>query len=156
MNNHISPANTGDTDSDPQGDWNQGHGGAYRHHTTGTTGCTGFPNKQPQYPTQRNTVTCFRCREQGHICTSCEATGVYCNHCITSNHSTKACRRYGSYNTSPPNSSNSQGYHPTPSIVSNTTTQPNMNGLFTPSTTSTAVQSPIPGNTLQSDTANMT
>ena len=125
----------------------------------GNTGHTGFLNESPQYPTQRNTVTCFRCGEQGHIRTSCEAPSVYCNHCRTANHSTKACKGYGNNNNSPPNSNSSQGYHLTPSptqIVSTTTTQPRTNGLFAPAMTSTAVQSPIPGNTLHPNTENMT
>ena len=159
MNNRTSPTNTGNSNSDPNNDWNQGHGGTYPPHTTRNTGCTGFPNKSPQYPTQRHPVTCFRYREQGHIHTSCEATDVYSNHCRTPNHSTKACKKYGNTNESPPNSNNSHRYHPTPSstpIVQATMTQPAANGLFAPTTTSTAVQSPIPNNTLHPDTVNMT
>ena len=40
-------------------------------------------------------------------------------------------------------------------IVSTMTTEPATNRLFAPATTSTAVQSPIPGNTLHPDTVNM-
>ena len=122
----------------------------FRTHTTGTTSRTGFPTDQPQYP-PRNVVTCYRCGEQGHIRTGCLAPEVYCNYCRTSNHSNRACRRNNSPNDSPPNSTSSQGYHPTA-----TPPQGDTNGLFAPTRTSTAEQSPIPGTTIHPDTADIT
>ena len=123
----------------------------YGPQATGANGRTGFANEHAQYPPHRNTITCFRCGEQGHIRTSCLTPDVYCTHCKTPNHSTKACRRYNSNNNSPPNSNSDQGYHPTPSP-----TQADANGLFAPTKTSTAVQSPIPNTIGHSDTANIT
>ena len=149
MNDRISPSSDRGTDSDPRNDWHQGHGTGYGPRATGATGHTCLQNEHSQY-SQRNTITCFRCGEQGNIRTSCLVPKVYCNNCRTSNHGTKACKTYNSNNSSPPNSNNSQGYHPTPSPP-----QPGTNGLFAPTKTSTAVQSPIPGNTIHLDTANI-
>ena len=117
---------------------------------TGTTSRTGFSTEQPQYP-PRNVVTCYRCGEQSHIRTGCLAPEVYCSYCRTSNHSNRACRRNNSPNDSPPNSTSSQGYHPTA-----TPPQGDTNGLFAPTRTSTAVQSPIPGTTIHTDKADIT
>ena len=108
-------------------------------------------NDHPWYPHHRNMITCFRCGEQGHIRTSCLTPDMFCTHCRTPNHSTKACRRYNNNNNSAPNSNSEQGYHPTPSP-----TQTDTNGLFAPAKTSTAVQSPIPNTTVHPDTANIT
>ena len=102
------------------------------------------------YP-QRNTVTCYRCGEQGHIRTGCTVQEVYCNICRTSNQGTRACRRYNSPNDSPPNSNSSPEYHPTA-----TPHQGKTNGLFAPTRTSTAVHSPIPGATNNPEPANIT
>ena len=102
------------------------------------------------YP-QRNTVTCYRCGEQGHIRTGCSVPEVYCTICRTSNHGTRACRRYNNTNDCPPNSSSNPEYHPTA-----TPPQGETNGLFAPTRTSTAVHSPIPGTMNNPDPANIT
>ena len=149
MNDRISPTGNRDTNGEHRNDWHQTHGTEYGIHTTGTTGCTGFQNEHSQYP-QRNTITCYRCGEQGHIRTACLVPEVYCNNCRTSNHGTRACKRYNNTNSSPPNSNNSQGYHPTPSPPQGET-----NGLFAPTKTSTAVHSTIPGTTIHPETANI-
>ena len=146
-NDRISPTSDRGSNSDHRNDWHQGQGAGHGSRATGTTGRTGFENEHSQYP-QRNAVTCYRCGEQGHICTACLIPEVYCNNCRTPNHGTKACKRYNNTNNSPPNSNNSQGYHPTPS--------PPQSRLFTPTKTSTAVQFPIPSNAIQPDTANIT
>ena len=109
MNNRISPSSLGDAGNDPHNDWNQENRGVYGQWVTWNTGHTGFSN---EYLAPRNIVTCFRCGEQGHICTACKTPGVYCTHCRTLNHSTKACRRYGNNNNGSPNSNNSPGHHP--------------------------------------------
>ena len=150
MNDRISPTGDRDTNGEHRNDWHQTHGTGYGTCTTGTTGHTGFQNKHSQYP-QRNTITCYRCGEQGHIRTACLVPEVYCNNCRTSNHGTRACKRYNNTNSSPPNSNSSQGYHPTPSPPQGET-----NGLFAPTKSSTAVHSPIPGTTTHSETANIT
>ena len=100
MNNRISLTNAGIINSD-NNEWNQGHTGPYAQHMTGNTGRTCFSNESPPYQ-QRNPITCFRCGEQGHVCTMCEATGVYCIHCRTPNHNTRAWKKYGNTNNSPP------------------------------------------------------
>ena len=150
MNDRISLTGNRDTNGERRSDWHQSHATGYGTRTTGTTGHTGFPNEHPQYP-PRNTITCYRCGEQGHIRTGCLVPEVYCSNCRTSNHATRACRRYNSPNDSPPNSTSSQGYHPTA-----TPPQGDTNGLFASTRTSTAVQSPIPGTTIHLDTANIT
>ena len=150
MNDRISLTGDRDTNAERRSDWHQNHTTGYGTRTTGTTGCTGFQNEHSQYP-QRNTVTCYQCGEQGHIRTGCLVPEVYCSNCRTSNHGTRACRRYNNTNDSPPNSNNSQGYHPTA-----TPPQGETNGLFALARTSTAVQSPIPGTTIHPETANIT
>ena len=84
MNDRISPTSDRGTNSDPRNDWHQGHGTGYGPHATGTSSHTGFQNEHSQYP-QRNMITCFRCREQGHIRTACLVPEVYCNNCRTPN-----------------------------------------------------------------------
>ena len=146
-NDRISPTGDRDANSERRNNWQ-------RNHTTGygtrATGHTGFQSEHSHYP-PRNTVTCYRCGEQGHICTGCSVPEVYCNICRTSNHGTRACRRYNSTNDSPPNSNSSPEYHPTA-----TPPQGETNGLFAPARTSTAVHSPIPGTTNNPDPANIT
>ena len=93
MNDRISPTSDRGTNSNPRNDWHQGHGTGYGPRATGTSSRTGFQNEHSQYP-QRNTITCFRCGEQGHIHMACLVPEVYCNNCRTPNHSTKACKRY--------------------------------------------------------------
>ena len=144
-NDRISPTN-----GERRSNWQQTHTTGYGTRTTGTTGRTGFQNELPHYP-QRNTITCYRCGEQGHIRTGCLVPEVYCSNCRTSNHGTRACKRYNNTHDSSPNSNNSPEYHPTA-----TPPQGEMNGLFAPTRTSTAVQSPIPGTTVSAETANIT
>ena len=76
---------------------------------------------------------------------------VYCSNCRTSNHSTRACRRYNNTNDSPPNSNSSPEYH-----LMATPPQGEMNRLFAARRTSMAVHSPIPGTTIHPETANIT
>ena len=150
MNDKISPTGDRDTNGEHRSDWHQTHGTGYGTRVTGTTGRTGFQSEHSQYP-PRNTITCYRCGEQGHIRTGCLVPEVYCSICRTSNHGTRACRRYNNANDSPPNSNSSHGYHPTV-----TPPQGETNGLFAPTKTSTAVHSPIPGTTINPEPANIT
>ena len=150
MNDRISPTGDRDTNGKRRSNWQQTHTTAYGTRVTGTTGRTGFPNEFSHYP-QRNTITCYRCGEQGHIRTGCLVPEVYCTNCRTSNHGTRACKRYNNTNDSPPNSNNSPEYHPTA-----TPPQGETNGLFAPTRMSMAVHSPIPGTTTNPETANIT
>ena len=149
-NDRISPTGDRDTNSERRNNWQRNHTTGYGTRTTGSSSRTGFQNEHSNHP-QRNTVTCYRCGEQGHIRTGCSVPEVYCNICRTSNHGTRACRRYNSANDCPPNSSSSPEYHPTA-----TPPQGETNGLFAPTRTSTAVHSPIPGTTNNPDPANIT
>ena len=150
MNDRISLTDERDTNGERRSNWQQTHTTAYGTCATRTTGHTGFQNEFSHYP-QRNTITCYRCGEQGHIRTGCLVPEVYCTNCRTSNHGTRACKRYHNTNDSPPNSNNSPEYHPTA-----TPPQGETNGLFAPTRTSTAVHSPIPGTTTNPETANIT
>ena len=149
-NDRVSPTSDRDTDSERRSTWQRNHATGYGNRTTGASSRTSFQNEQSNYP-QRNTVTCYRCGEKGHIRTGCSVPEVYCAICRTSNHGTRACRRYNSSNDCPPNSSNDTEYHPTA-----TPPQGEVNGMFAPTRTSTAVQSPIPGTTNNQDPANIT
>ena len=150
MNDRISPTGNRDTNSERRSNWQQNHTTGYGTRMTGATGHTGFQNELSHYP-QRNTITCYRCGEQGHIRTGCLVPEVYCSNCRTSNHGTRACRRYNNTNDSPPNSNNSPEYHPMA-----TPPQGETNGLFAPTRMSTAVHSSIPGTTIHPETANIT
>ena len=149
-NDRISPTGDRDTNGEQRSNWQQTHTTGYGTRTTRATGRTGFQNELSHYP-HRNTITCYRCGEQGHIRTGCLVPEVYCSNCRTSNHGTRACRRYNNTNDSPPNSNSSPEYHPTA-----TPPQGETNGLFAPTRTSTAVHSPIPGTTIHPETANIT
>ena len=64
-------------------------------HRTSTrpTGCNGLRNNNlPNSSDTRNSPTCFRCGEQGHMRLECRER-VFCNNCNTYNHDTKACRK---------------------------------------------------------------
>ena len=148
-NDRISPTSDRDTDSERRSNWPRNQTTGYGSHTTGASSRTNFQNEQSNYP-PRNTVTCYRCGEQGHIRTGCTAQ-VYCTICRTSNHGTRACRRYNNTNDGPTNSNNNPEYHPTA-----TPPQGETNGLFAPTRTSTTVHSPIPGTTNIPDPANIT
>ena len=72
----------------------------------------GFHNNSPNTSDNRNRPTCFKCGEQGHMRMDCKER-VFCTHCRTANHDTKACRKYHSNAPSPTNSHIPAGYHPT-------------------------------------------
>ena len=80
--------------------------------TTRPTGHYGFHNNSPNSSDNRNSPTCFKCGEQGHMRMDCRER-VFCTHCRTSNHDTKACRKHHSNAPSPTNSHIPVGYHPT-------------------------------------------
>ena len=85
-----------------------------RHRTaTGPTSRNGLHNNiSPNSSDNRTGPTCFRCGEQGHMKSTCRER-VFCDHCKTSNHSTKACRKLLDNIPSPANSQITTGYHPT-------------------------------------------
>ena len=71
-----------------------------------------FHNNSPNSSDNRNRPTCFRCGEQGHMRMDCKER-VFCTHCRTANHDTKACMKYHNNTPSPKNSHSPAGYHPT-------------------------------------------
>ena len=81
----------------------------------------------PSPPDLRNGPTCFRCGEQGHMRAECRER-VFCNHCRSYNHNTKACRKQHNNIPSPTHSQIATGYHPTatppPLMGSTVATQP--------------------------------
>ena len=72
----------------------------------------GFHNDSPNSSDNRNGPTCFKCGEQGHMRIDCKER-VFCTHCRTANHDTKACRKHPNNTHSPRNSHIPMGYHPT-------------------------------------------
>ena len=81
--------------------------------TTRPTGRNGLQTNNPSNPTDlRNGLTCFRCGEQGHMRGECRKR-VFCNHCRSYNHDTKACRKQHDNTPSPTHSQIATGYHPT-------------------------------------------
>ena len=81
--------------------------------TTRPTGRNGLQTNNPSNPTDlRNSPTCFRCGEQGHMRGECRKR-VFCNHCRSYNHDTKACRKQHDNTPSPTHSQIATGYHPT-------------------------------------------
>ena len=85
------------------------------NHRTATrpTGHNGLQNDNPPNPSDpRNGPTCFRCGEQGHMRAECRKR-VFCNHCRSYNHDTKACRKQHNNTPSPTHSQIATGYHPT-------------------------------------------
>ena len=81
--------------------------------TTRPTGRNGLQTNNPSNPTDlRNRPTCFRCGEQGHMRVECRKR-VFCNHCRSYNHDTKACRKQQDNTPSPTHSQIVTGYHPT-------------------------------------------
>ena len=79
-------------------------------------------NISPNSSDNRNGPICLRCGEQGHMRSACRER-VFCNHCKTYNHSTKACRKQHNNIPSPTNSQIPTGYHPTvtpPSLIGTT------------------------------------
>ena len=100
------------------------------NHRTATrpSGRNGLQNDNPPNPSDtRNGLTCFRCREQGHMRAECRKR-VFCNHCRSYNHDTKTCRKQHNNTPSPNHSQLATGYHPmvTPPPLMGTTaaTQP--------------------------------
>ena len=80
---------------------------------TRPTGHNGLQNdNSPSPPDLRNGPTCFRCGEQGHMRAECRER-VFCNHCRSYNHDTKACRKQHNNIPSPTHSQIATGYHPT-------------------------------------------
>ena len=85
----------------------------YQTCTTRPSGCNGFHNNSPNSSDNRNGPTCFRCGEQDHMRLVCRTERVYCTHCRSPNHDTKACRKHHNNAPSPTNSHIPTGYHPT-------------------------------------------
>ena len=85
----------------------------FNHRTaTRPTSCNGLQTDNPLNPTDpRNRPTCFRCGEQGHMRGECRKR-VFCNHCRSYNHDTKACRKQHNNTLSPTHSQIATGYHP--------------------------------------------
>ena len=75
-------------------------------------GRNGFHNNSLNSSDNRNRPTCFKCGEQGHMRMDCKER-VFCTHCRTANHDTKACRKHHNSTPSPTNSHIPTGYHPT-------------------------------------------
>ena len=85
------------------------------NHRTATrpTGLNGLQNDNPSNPSDpRDGLACFRCGEQGHMRAECRKR-VFCNHCRSYNHDTKACRKQHNNTPSPAQSQIARGYHPT-------------------------------------------
>ena len=81
--------------------------------TTRPTSHNRLQTNNPSNPTDlRNGPTCIRCGEQGHMRVECRKR-VFCNHCRSYNHDTKACRRQQDNTPSPTHSQIVTGYHPT-------------------------------------------
>ena len=81
--------------------------------TTRPTDRNGLQNdNSPNPPDLRNGPTCFRCGEQGHMRAECRKR-VFCNHCRSYNHDTKACRKQHNNILSPTHSQIAMGYYPT-------------------------------------------
>ena len=93
-------------------------------------------DNSPNPPEPRNGPTCFKCGEQGHMRAECRKR-VFCNHCRSYNHDTKACRKQHNNIPSPTHSQIATGYHPTvtppPLMGTTAATQPtetHNNSLF--------------------------
>ena len=80
--------------------------------TTRPTGHNRLQTNNPSNPTDlRNGPTCFRCGEQGHMRGECRKR-VFCNHCRSYNHDTKACRKQHDNTPSLTHSQIATGYYP--------------------------------------------
>ena len=103
-------------------------------HTTRPTGHNGFFNDSPNSSGNRNSRTCFKYGEQGHMRHECRAEREYCTPCRSPNHDVRACRRFHNNTPSPTNSHIPTGYHltATPPLLSenapNTGAQPQQTG----------------------------
>ena len=85
----------------------------------------------------RNSTTCFKCGEQGHMRMDCKEQ-VFCTHCRTANHDTKACRKHHNNTPSPMNSHIPAGYHPTttpPPVLGTAVTGPHTQQTVQPNNT---------------------
>ena len=80
--------------------------------TTRPTGRSGSHNNSPNSSDNSHGPTCFKCGEQGHKRMDCRER-VFCTHCRTGNHNTKACRKHQNNTPSSTNSHIPAGYHPT-------------------------------------------
>ena len=69
-------------------------------------------NISPNCSDNRTGPTCFRCGERGHMKSTCRER-VFCDHCKTYNHSTKACRKLLDNTPSSAKSQITTGYYPT-------------------------------------------
>ena len=105
--------------------------------TTRPTSCNDLQINNPSNPTDlRNGLTCFRCGEQGHMRGKCRKR-VFCNHCRSYNHDTKACRKQHDNTPSPTHNQIATGYGPTvtpPPLMGTAAaiqpTEPHNNPLF--------------------------
>ena len=81
-------------------------------------------NGSPNASDTRNSPTCFRCGEQGHMRAECRDR-VFCNHCKFYNHDSKACRKQQNNIPSLAHSQIMTGYNPTatpPPLIGTTAT----------------------------------
>ena len=81
-------------------------------HATRSSNRNGFHNNSPNSSDNRTGPVCFKYGEQGHMRMDCKER-VFCTHCRTANHDTKACRKHHNSSPSPTNSHIPAGYHPT-------------------------------------------
>ena len=99
--------------------WRYNNGTNTATHTSHQTrmarpsGHNGFHNNLPNSSDNRNSPTCFRCGEQGYMRLECSKKRVFCTHCRSPNHDTKACRKHHNSTPSPTNCHIPTGYHPT-------------------------------------------
>ena len=107
----------------------------------------------PNSSDNRNGPICFRCGEQGHIRSNCNER-VFCDHCKSFNHSSRACRKQPDNTPSPVGSQIATGYHPTvtpPLLPNNQPPNTHNNQLFhnlfenNQPRTSTMIQTPYTG-----------
>ena len=117
--------------------WRNNGTGAVPHqhtlppHMTNPMDCNGLFSDSPNSSNNRNGPTCFKCREQGHMRHDC-TNRVFCNHCKSSGHCDRTCRKLTNNTPSPTNSHIPTGYHPTatppllnaPTTTANAMTQP--------------------------------
>ena len=100
--------------------------------STGPTSHNGLHNNiLPNSSDNRNGPICYRYGEQGHMRSVCRER-VFCDHCKTYNHDTKACRKQHNNIPSPTNSQITAGYHPTvtpPPLMGTTTTTTQQAGV---------------------------
>ena len=82
-------------------------------HTTRPASHNSYHKNSPNSSDNRNSLTCFRCGEQGHMRLECSKDRVFCTRCRTPNHDTKACRKHHNSTPSPTSSHTPMGYYPT-------------------------------------------